>query len=71
MRRMADWTREAKVAMVEQGITTTELARRLNLSRPYTSSVLNGRILTPGTVRRISDELGIVPDGIEDLENER
>lgn len=60
---LPDWCKAAKIAMIEQNLSINELADRLNMSRTYLSSVINGRQYTENAVSRISDELNISNQG--------
>lgn len=62
MRKMPNWCMNAKIAMVKRGLTVTDVARKLGLTRVYVSSVLNGRVYTSTAVKRISDFLEISDD---------
>jgi transcriptional regulator with XRE-family HTH domain len=53
------WCKEAKIAMIEKDMSIKELAKELNFSRVYLSSILNGRQYTPSAVKAISDYLNI------------
>ncbi len=59
MRKMPNWCMNAKIAMVKRGLTVTDVAKNLGLTRVYVSSVLNGRVHTYAAVKRISDYLEI------------
>ena len=64
-RKLPVWCKRAKIAMLQSDISVSDLADELNLTRPYVSSVLNGRVNSPAAVKRISDFLQIA-----DAENE-
>ena len=51
----------AKKKMIDMDLEVNELASSLGLTRPYVSSVLNGRVYSPVAVKKISDYLQI-PD---------
>lgn len=58
-KKLSPWCKNAKIAMIEQDITTTEMAKMLGMNRSYLSSIINGRIYSAMTVKKISDFLGI------------
>lgn len=58
-RNLPAWCKEAKIAMINQDLGTEELAVKLNLTRPYVSSILNGRVRSPAAMKKISDFLQI------------
>lgn len=58
-KKLSPWCKNAKIAMIEQDITTTEMAKMLGMNRSYLSSIINGRIYSTMTVKKISDFLGM------------
>lgn len=58
-KKLSPWCKNVKIAMIEQDITTTEMAKMLGMNRSYLSSIINGRIYSTMTVKKISDFLGI------------
>lgn len=58
-KKLSPWCKNAKIAMIKQDITTTEMAKMLGMNRSYLSSIINGRIYSTMTVKKISDFLGI------------
>lgn len=58
-RKLSPWCKSAKIAMIQQDISISELAEKLNLTRPYVTSILNGRVNSPIAVKKISDYLQI------------
>ena len=60
-RKLSPWCKSAKIAMIQQDISIIELADKLNLTRSYVTSILNGRVTSPIAVKKISDYLHI-PD---------
>lgn len=58
-KKLSPWCKNAKIAMIEQDITTAEMAKMLGMNRSYLSSIINGRIYSTMTVKKISDFLGI------------
>lgn len=57
--KLSPWCKKAKVAMIMKDIDTGMLATALGYARPYVSSVLNGRTVSPPARKRISDFLNI------------
>ncbi len=66
-RKLSPWCKSAKIAMIEQDVRVCDMAKELNLTRNYISSVLNGRVNSPVAVKKISDLLQI-PDAESDLQ---
>ena len=66
-RKLSPWCKSAKIAMIQQDISIIDLADKLNLTRSYVTSILNGRVTSPIAVKKISDFLHI-PDAESELE---
>lgn len=66
-RKLSPWCKSAKIAMIQQDISIIELAEKLNLTRSYVTSILNGRVTSPIAVKKISDYLHI-PDTEAELQ---
>lgn len=64
-RKLSPWCKSAKIAMIQQDISIIELADKLNLTRSYVTSILNGRVTSPIAVKKISDRLKISDVGTE------
>ncbi len=60
-KKLSPWCKEAKKTMIDRDLEVNELAAELGMSRPYVSSILNGRVYSPVAVKKISDYLHI-PD---------
>ena len=60
-KKLSPWCKEAKITMIDRDLEVNELAAELGMSRPYVSSILNGRVYSPVAVKKISDYLHI-PD---------
>lgn len=43
-KKLSPWCKEAKKKMIDMDLEVNELASSLGLTRPYVSSVLNGRV---------------------------
>lgn len=56
---LSSWCKDAKCALIRRDMTLSELAKKVGLSREYTSAVVNGRIYSEPAVKAISDELNI------------
>lgn len=52
-KKLSPWCKEAKKKMIDMDLEVTELASSLGLTRPYVSSVLNGRVYSPVAVKRL------------------
>ena len=59
--KLSPWCKQAKIKMIEKDISLARLADDVGMSRPYASTVINGRVYSPPAVKKISDYLGI-PD---------
>lgn len=53
------WCKKAKIQMVMKDISTVELANAIGVTRQHTAAVLNGRVFSMSTVKKISEYLGI------------
>ncbi len=54
------WGRKCKAQMAMQGKTLADLSRETNLSVPYISSIINGRVAVPDkTIQLISTALQV------------
>ena len=58
-RVLSPWCKEVKKTLIDMDMTVTDLADRSELSRPYVSGVVNGRVIAPEIAARISEVLGI------------
>lgn len=66
-KKLSPWCKAAKKAMIDRDLEVNDLAEVLELSRPYVSSILNGRVYSPVAVKKISDFLRI-PDAESELQ---
>lgn len=57
--KLSPWCKKAKIEMIRENISTTILAKELGHSREHVSSVLNGRVVSPPAIKKISDYLHI------------
>ena len=63
-RVLSPWCKEVKKTLIDLDMTVTELADQSEISRPYVSGVVNGRVIAPEIAAKISDFLGItIPYG--------
>ena len=53
------WGRAVRHAMVDLDMNMTDLAKALGVSRAHVSSVVNGRVISPGLIDRINDYLNL------------
>lgn len=65
-KKLSPWCKEAKKTMIDRDLEVNDLAAELGMSRPYVSSILNGRAYSPVAVKKISDYLHI-PDAGSNL----
>lgn len=67
-----NWGREAKKILFDQDITIGDVARELNFSRVYVSSVMSGRLIAPHVAEMICSYLGMSnPASYEQVEDLR
>ena len=64
-KELPEWCKNAKIAMLEQGISTKELADQTGMRREYVSAVLNGRVISKPAIRKISDFLNIACNALQ------
>lgn len=57
--KLSPWCKRAKIAMIENDISVTELSEKIGCNRSYLSSALNGRIVNSTIRKRVSDFLNI------------
>lgn len=62
-KKLSPWCKEAKKTMIDRDLEVNDLAESLGMSRPYVSSILNGRVYSPVAVKKISDFLHISDAG--------
>ena len=58
-RKIPRWCKNAKITMIENDLSTGDLAKALGFTREYMSSILNGRAITEPAVKKVSDYLNI------------
>lgn len=58
-RRYLEWSKEAQKAQIDTGLGNRDLAEKLNYSRQFVTSVVNGRKESRLAIARISKCLGI------------
>lgn len=58
-KKLSDWCKKVKCAMIMQDMTVSELADMLGRSREYISAVVNGRAYSDNVTKEISDLLNI------------
>lgn len=61
-RKLSPWCRAVKHAMLDRQLDVGDVAEDLHMTRPYTSSIINGRVYSAVAVKKISDYLGISDD---------
>lgn len=66
-KKLSPWCKLAKIMLIKMDLDINDLAGSLGMSRPYVSSILNGRVYSPVAVKKISDFLHI-PDAESELE---
>ena len=58
-RKLPEWSKEVKKAMIDQDLTVTELAVKVDLSRTYVTQVINNRLYAPEVASKISEALHV------------
>lgn len=58
-KKSLSWSKRARIAMIEKGISVNELAKMVNRTRSYVSAVINGRVFSAPVNKMISDVLNI------------
>ena len=58
-RKLSPWCKAAKIAMIERDRGISDLAKAVNMSKEYTTSIINGRVLSEPATKAISDVLNI------------
>ena len=58
-RVLSPWCKQAKIRLIELDLTVAELARKVGLTREYTSAIVNGRMYSEPAIKAISDVLNI------------
>jgi len=54
--------------MIELDMSVNELAKAVNLTRVYTSAIINGRVISEPASKSISDVLNITDTALSDAE---
>lgn len=63
------WGIQVKVALIQKGMTQTDLASQIGISRQYLNDVICDNLTSPGTgaIKKISEYLGIeLPDEVKE-----
>lgn len=58
-RVLSPWCKQAKIRLIELDMTVAELASKVELTREYTSAIVNGRAFSEPAIKAISDVLNI------------
>lgn len=58
-RKMSDWSKAVKKAMIDKDWDMGDLAKAIGISREYASAVVNERVRSAPTASAISDVLNI------------
>lgn len=61
-RVLSPWCKAVKKAMIDENMDVKDLASGVNFTREYTSSVINGRVISDTARRVISDFLNVPND---------
>ena len=61
-RVLSPWCKAVKKAMIDENMDVMDLDSGVNFTREYTSSVINGRVISDTARRVISDFLNIPND---------
>lgn len=64
-RKLSPWCKWAQISLKLNDMNASELADKVNLTREYTSAVINGRAYSEPAVNAISDVLNISPSPSE------
>lgn len=64
-KKLSDWRKSAKIAMIKRDWQVADLAKAVNMTRGYTSAIINGRVFSEPAIMAISEVLGI--DGTAEL----
>lgn len=59
MAKLSPWCKRAKHAMIDNDVKIAQIADATGYTRQYVSSVLNGRTITDGAIKKISAYLDI------------
>lgn len=58
-RILSPWSKAVKKRMIDNDLSTVELAEQLNMSRSHLSSVINGITYSKPAIEKISIALGV------------
>lgn len=58
-KKLPDWCKRVKIAMIKKDWGVRDLAKEVNMTREYTSAVINGRVYSAPAIKIISDALNI------------
>jgi ribosome-binding protein aMBF1 (putative translation factor) len=58
-RKLSPWCKAVKIALIQKDWSVGDLADAVKMSKEYTSSVINGRVISEQAAKVISDVLNI------------
>lgn len=58
-KRTSAWSKAVKKRLIDLDMSIYDLADKLEMSRVYVSSVVNGRVISPNAIKKISYALGL------------
>lgn len=58
-RELPTWCKEAKKALIDKNMSVGELAKQCNMTKEYTSAVINGRAYSEPAMKKIGAVLCI------------
>ncbi len=58
-RKLSPWCKAVKIASIQKDWSVGDLADAVKMSKEYTSSVINGRVISEQAAKVISDVLNI------------
>ncbi len=58
-RKLSPWCKQVRIAMIERDMSVKMLATEAQLSKEYTSAVINGRVYSESAAKAIGEVLEI------------
>lgn len=58
-KKTSAWSKAVKKRLIDLDMSIYDLADKLGMSRVYVSSVVNGRVISPNAIKKISYALGL------------
>lgn len=58
-KQLSPWGKEAQITMIRKDMTLSDVADITGYTKEYVCAVINGKVIRPGPIKKISEALGI------------